>query len=73
MPLENRVDHDPRGLDRVLSSEERPIPDHGIAQQALVGGFRPQKLLYHVELPLISDELLARVLDAGGQSDRSVR
>lgn len=72
MGLKNVADRRPRGFDRVLSGEERPISDHGVAQQSLVRRFRPQKLLTQVELPLVADELLAGTLDAGGQGDRGV-
>src|ERR1700677_1278573 len=35
--LQDRIDHRPRGFDRVFTGEERPIADHGVGQEPLVG------------------------------------
>src|SRR5438445_13779799 len=37
MLLEHRLDHRPRGFDRIFAREECAIAGHGVAQQPLVG------------------------------------
>jgi hypothetical protein len=60
--LEDWIDHRPSGLDCVLTSKERSIADHGVAQEPLVGRFLPRPLFEKVELALLAHELLASEL-----------
>src|SRR6185312_1055298 len=56
--FQDRIDHLPRGLDRVLTGEERSIAVHGVAQKPLVGHFLSRLFFEQVELSLLTDELL---------------
>jgi hypothetical protein len=67
--IKNWLDHRPRGLNCFLTSEERPVADHGVAQQPLVGRFLSRLLFDQVEFSLVADEFLPCVLDASRQGD----
>ena len=71
--LQDRVDHRPGGLNRVLTGEERAVAGHGVAQKPLVGRFLSRLFINQVELALVADELLACALDASGEGDGGVR
>src|ERR1035441_449675 len=72
MVLENRIDHDPRGLNRVFSSEERAVAGHGVAKKPLVGRFVARPFFRQIKLLLLSDEIFARELDACGKGNRRI-
>src|SRR5512139_1350686 len=65
MILEDRVERRPGGLDRVLAREERAAPGHRVFQQPLVRSLLARMILEQAEFPLLADELLADLLDAG--------
>jgi hypothetical protein len=67
--LENRVDHRPGGLNRVLAGKERALARHGAAWEASAGGFLSPVLIDQIELSLVADELPPGALDAGGECD----
>ena len=67
--LEDWTDHRPRGLDRVLTGEERSIAVHGVAQKPLVGHFLSRLFFEQVELPLLTDELLPCDFNASGEGE----
>ena len=67
--LEDRLDHRPGGLNRVLTGEERSVAGHGVAQEPLVGRFLSRLFFDQVEFSLVADELLPCALDASGEGD----
>ena len=72
MVLQNPVDDFPGGFNSILASEERPIAFHCVAQKPFVRRFLSWLLVGQGKLPLLSDEFLARELDARGESDDRV-
>ncbi len=70
--LEDWIDHRPRGLDRVLTGEERSIAVHRVAQKPLVGHFLSRLFFEQVELSLLTDELLPCDFNASGEGDGRV-
>src|ERR1035441_7120119 len=70
--LEDRIDNYPRGLNRVFSREERAVAGHGVTEKPLVGRFVARPLFRQVKLFLLSDEILARELDACGKGNGRV-
>ena len=73
MGLEDRIDHRPRGLNRVFTREERAVTGHGVAEKPLVGRFLSRLYIRKIELSLLSDEILTRKLYAGSESNSRVR
>ena len=69
MGFNDWVDHRPGSLNRVLTGEERPVADHGVAQKPLVGRILSRPFFEQVELSLVADELLPCELDASGEGD----
>jgi hypothetical protein len=69
MVLEDRIDHNPRGLNRIFSREERAVAGHGVAEKPLVGRFVSRPLFRQVEFSLLSNEILACDLHARGKSN----
>ena len=69
MVRQNRIDHRPGRLDRVLAGEQRAVAGHGVAEQPFVG--RPLVRLHveQIQLALVADELLAGPLHPSGQRD----
>jgi hypothetical protein len=67
MVLEDRINYYPRGLNRIFSCEERAVAGHGVAEKPFVGRFVSRPLFRQVKLFLLSDEILARDLDARGK------
>ena len=69
MVRKDRLDHRPGGLNRVLTSEERAVASHGVAQQPLVGRFLSRLFFEQIKLSLVANELLPCALDASGEGD----
>ena len=65
MVFENRIDHRPGGVDRVLPGKQGSVSGHGSAQKPLVRTFLSLLVILEVKFPLISYELLSRGLDPG--------
>ena len=63
------IDHDPRGLNRVFTREQRAVTGHGVAEKPLVRRFVARPLFRQVKLLLLSDEILACELDACGKGN----
>jgi len=70
--FEDRIDHRPGGLNRILAGKKRAIAGHGGTQQPLVGRFLSRLFIQQVELALVADELLASALDARGKGNSGV-
>jgi hypothetical protein len=70
---QNGLDDSPGGLDGVLSGKQRAVAGHGVCEQPLVGRLFVGFGVKQEQLALVTDELLARTLDPGGERDRGIR